>query len=216
MAGNKEDYTGDSSTTNGSTNNSTSTEQTSAIKYIQKKSAVKPLTGKIVNTVNIDDKTTNTYSASIIDQKIAAGAPSEDSGDSVFVSQILTSGTKIGTITVNDVGTDLYAPTPSAAGTITTQVKSYTSGEFSVYDTNAGISSFTATGPGTGWYPTCATVPHGSGTTTLGSGIYSHGITMTSAGNNTCNVTIYVSGNAGNASTHRGTCKYYITWAKIS
>lgn len=117
MAGNKEDYTGDSSTTNGSTNNSTSTEQTTTIKYIQKKSAVKPLTGKIVNTVNIDDKTTNTYSASIIDQKIAAGAPSEGSGDSVFVSQTLTSGTKIGTITVNDVGTDLYAPTPSTSNT---------------------------------------------------------------------------------------------------
>ncbi len=106
--------------------------------------------------------------------------------------------------------------TSSTAGAIITQVKSYTSGEFSVYDTNSGSGSFTAAGPGSGWYPTCVTVPHGSGTTTLGSGIYSHGITMTSAGNNTCSGTIYVSGNSGNASTNRGKCTYYVTWAKIS
>ena len=137
------------------------------------------------------------------------------SADSVSFTSSLTSGTKVGTITINGANTDLYAPAQATAGAITTQVKSYTSGEFSVYDTNSGTGSFTATGPGSGWYPTCVTVPHGSGTTTLGSGIYSHGITMTSAGNNTCSGTIYVTGNSGNASTNRGKCTYYVTWAKI-
>lgn len=33
-------------------------------------------------------------------------------GDTVSVTQILSSGTKIGTVTVNSSGTDLYAPTP--------------------------------------------------------------------------------------------------------
>ena len=34
---------------------------------IKRKSAVKPITGSIVDTTNIDDKTTNTYSANVID-----------------------------------------------------------------------------------------------------------------------------------------------------
>ena len=38
------------------------------MKYIKRKSAVKPITGNIVDTTNIDDKTTNTYSARVIDE----------------------------------------------------------------------------------------------------------------------------------------------------
>lgn len=38
------------------------------MRYIKKKSAVKPITGSIVDTTNIDDKTTNTYSARVIDK----------------------------------------------------------------------------------------------------------------------------------------------------
>ena len=37
------------------------------MKFIKRKSAVKPITGSIVDTTNIDDKTTNTYSANVID-----------------------------------------------------------------------------------------------------------------------------------------------------
>ena len=39
------------------------------MKYIKRKSAVKPMSGLIVDTINIDDKTTNTYSARVIDEK---------------------------------------------------------------------------------------------------------------------------------------------------
>ena len=39
------------------------------MKYIKRKSAVKPITGQIVDTVNVDDTTTNTYSARIINEK---------------------------------------------------------------------------------------------------------------------------------------------------
>ena len=38
------------------------------MKFIKRKSAVKPITGSIVDTTNIDDKSTNTYSANIIDK----------------------------------------------------------------------------------------------------------------------------------------------------
>jgi hypothetical protein len=37
------------------------------MKYIKRKSAVKPITGSIVDTTNIDDTTSNTYSANVID-----------------------------------------------------------------------------------------------------------------------------------------------------
>ena len=48
------------------------------MKYIKRKSAVKPITGSIVDSTNIDDKTKNTYSAEIIDKtkqnKLTAGS----------------------------------------------------------------------------------------------------------------------------------------------
>ena len=37
------------------------------MKFIKRKSAVKPITGSIVDTTNIDDKSKNTYSANVID-----------------------------------------------------------------------------------------------------------------------------------------------------
>lgn len=40
------------------------------MKYIKRKSAVKPITGSIVDTINIDDKTTNTYSARVIEEEL--------------------------------------------------------------------------------------------------------------------------------------------------
>lgn len=40
------------------------------MKWIKSKSAVKPITGSIVDTTNIEDKTTNTYSANVIDELI--------------------------------------------------------------------------------------------------------------------------------------------------
>ena len=185
--------------------------------YIQKKSTAQPITGKIVDTLNIEDREKNTYSARIIDEKVAEAGSISD----VTVNGTSVVSDKVAKITLSTVATsgsynDLTnKPTIPSVGTITTQVKSYTSGEISVYDTGDGNVSFTAAGPGSGWYPTCATVPHGKGTTTLGSGIYSKGITMTSAGNNTCSGTIYASGNSGNASTNRGKCTYYVTWAKL-
>ena len=39
------------------------------MKFIKRKSAVKPITGSIVDSTNIADKTSNTYSAKIIDEK---------------------------------------------------------------------------------------------------------------------------------------------------
>lgn len=42
-----------------------------AKRYIKRKSAVKPITGSIVDTTNIDDKSKNTYSAGVIDDKIS-------------------------------------------------------------------------------------------------------------------------------------------------
>ena len=41
------------------------------MRYIKRKSAVKPITGSIVDTTNIDDKSKNTYSAGVIDDKIS-------------------------------------------------------------------------------------------------------------------------------------------------
>lgn len=41
------------------------------MKYIKRKSAVKPITGSIVDTPNIDDKSKNTYSARIIEEQLA-------------------------------------------------------------------------------------------------------------------------------------------------
>ena len=40
------------------------------MKYIKRKSALKPITGSIVDTTNINDKTKNTYSANVIDGKL--------------------------------------------------------------------------------------------------------------------------------------------------
>jgi hypothetical protein len=138
----------------------------------------------------------------------------DGSSSTVSFTQSLTSGTKIGTIIINGVETDLYAPAASSGGALTTQVKSYTSGEMSVHDIGSGNISFTATGPGTGWYPTCATVNR-TATVVLGAGVSVDCITMTSVGNNTCSGKIFFAGNSGNASTNRGTCTYYVTWAKI-
>lgn len=58
-----------------------------AKKYIKRKSAVKPITGSIVDTKNIIDKTTNTYSANVIDTMIAVGGGT--SGGSVDISTII-------------------------------------------------------------------------------------------------------------------------------
>ena len=44
------------------------------MKYIKRKSAVKPITGSIVDTTNIADKTSNTYSANVIDSKLNLGS----------------------------------------------------------------------------------------------------------------------------------------------
>ena len=40
------------------------------MKYIKRKSSAKPMFGLIVDTDNISDKTKNTYSARVIDEKI--------------------------------------------------------------------------------------------------------------------------------------------------
>lgn len=40
------------------------------MKYIKRKSAVRPITGSIVDTTNIDDKTSNTYSARVIEELV--------------------------------------------------------------------------------------------------------------------------------------------------
>lgn len=45
-----------------------------ARKFIKRKSAVKPITGSIVDTKNIIDKTTNTYSANVIDGLIGTSS----------------------------------------------------------------------------------------------------------------------------------------------
>ncbi len=58
-----------------------------AIKYIQKKSTVQPITGKIVDTLNIEDKTKNTYSARVIDQMIGTGG---GSNISIVYTDIIT------------------------------------------------------------------------------------------------------------------------------
>ena len=42
------------------------------MKYIKKKSISKPISGKISDTLNINDKNTNTYSAKIIEELILA------------------------------------------------------------------------------------------------------------------------------------------------
>lgn len=167
--------------------------------------------GAIVDSENITNKEDNTYSANIIDKKMTDIA--EESGDSVSFTQSLTSGTKVGALNINGTVTNLYAPTPST-GAITTQVKSYTSGELSAYDVNGGTGSFSATGPGSGWYPTCVTASANT-TTVLSTGISlrGSGISMTSAGNNTCSGNIFFTGNGGG--TCRGTVTYYVTWAKV-
>ena len=40
------------------------------MKYIKRKAALKPITGSIVDTTNITDKTTNTYSARLIEEQL--------------------------------------------------------------------------------------------------------------------------------------------------
>ena len=40
------------------------------MKYIKRKTTTKPMAGLIVDTDNISDKTKNTYSARVIDEKI--------------------------------------------------------------------------------------------------------------------------------------------------
>lgn len=49
-----------------------------ARKFIKRKSAVKPITGSIVDTKNIIDKTTNTYSARVIDELVSSGSGNVD------------------------------------------------------------------------------------------------------------------------------------------
>lgn len=60
---------------------SNSTEQTTTIKYIQKKSTVQPIAGKIVDTLNIEDKEKNTYSARIISMLLNSISVSGGGGD---------------------------------------------------------------------------------------------------------------------------------------
>ena len=60
---------------------SNSTEQTTTIKYIQKKSTVQPITGKIVDTLNIEDREKNTYSARIISMLLNSISVSGGGGD---------------------------------------------------------------------------------------------------------------------------------------
>lgn len=44
--------------------------------YIKRKSAVKPINGKIVDSFNVVDKSKNTYSAKVIDELVATGGGS--------------------------------------------------------------------------------------------------------------------------------------------
>lgn len=52
-----------------------------------------------------------------------------ENADSVSFTQSLTSGTKIGTLTINGTGTDLYAPEGSGSGTSMGSVLIYCAGE---------------------------------------------------------------------------------------
>lgn len=90
-------------------------------------------------------------------------------GSVVSVSRDLTSGTKVGTITVNGTGTDLYAPTPPSAGTTATAVGTSTSGgsatTWSKSDHVHSISSSTITSA-LGFTPYNSTNPNGYTTNT--------------------------------------------------
>ena len=134
------------------------------------------------------------------------------SSGTVSFTQSLTSGTKIGTITIGSKSTDLYAPAQSSSGTIITQVTSHASGNMTANNTDKGTTSFSATGPGSGWYPTGVSINHNA-TIVLVNGVTVYGICMTSAGNNACSGSIYFQGNGGG--NCRGTTTYYVTWAKV-
>lgn len=46
--------------------------------YIKRKSAVQPISGSIVDTFEIDNRTTNTYSARVIDELVSSGSGNVD------------------------------------------------------------------------------------------------------------------------------------------
>lgn len=80
--------------------------------------------------------------------RLWTNAPTTSSGSTVSVTQELSSGTKVATITVDNVGTDLYAPTPPTKVSDLTNDSGYITGISSSDVTTAlGYTPYNSTNP---------------------------------------------------------------------
>ena len=59
------------------------------MKFIKRKSALKPITGSIVDTFNVNDKTKNTYSANVIDELVKEVYSTEEKVIGTFLEKPL-------------------------------------------------------------------------------------------------------------------------------
>lgn len=129
-----------------------------------------------------------------------------DSADSVSVTQNLTSGTKVGTITVNGTGTDLYAPAASAitfSSIVPTAHTLLSSTTLSPSASKSGSATFTKSG----YYPIGLAGWYGNGNPTV------RQVAITAASLGSCTVAYNAkNGDAGANQTLAITC--YIMWAK--